>query len=1061
VLTLPPANSKMPEVSNTRKKRIAHLNTAVTFILVLFLLGVSAVFMGQNAAAAAAKLEWKEINIPADGAAGGWVLANGSDIRHLTAAGDGALYAYGKGLLFTLYKSTDGGIHWSQTGQVQDEIVDIAVSPHDPATVYYATSSLVYRSTDAGKTFLQMPPSPGGAGSGNITITSISATWLNGNIIAVGTADADNAEFGGVYTLDETQFYVEWENNGIGPYDVYAVAFSPDYALDRYIVAVATDETNTFVINEIGNSGWNTYIGMATLKRDNSGVPAPVAITQPVAIAFRGDFNALDMTADRNIYVGIDTGIGEGDVYKVGFTDTPGASTATDLNIGGVYGEPDIDIAGLSVFSATGGNVLLVAGAAGSSCTYTSTDGGTSWIRSLKEPTGSYGTEVLFAPDYSVTGRIFAATVGAGSALSISHDLGVTWNQLSFIDTTIADIVDMAPSPVYSQDNTLFMITANVTSDLWRSMDSGNTWERILSSAYAGIDSLNMVGLPPEYGADCRTVFVYGSRGGKPAIWKSGDNGQSYFYQVTSDPATGAPFTVNCWAIVDKDSLYIGSFDGVQGAVYRTDNGGYFYSGKTPVGGSYVYSIALSPDFANDGAILTGNASGWIYLSTDSGASFQTLPPYAAAPSLTGKVTAAFDPDFKLNHTVYAASDAIDGGVYRFIVGESAGWTRVDASLPAGAKISRLVFTGNGVLYASNMDVDGGVVRCLNPQATPAVFEAMTDGLDAGVVTADLWQCGGRLWTIDAANRQLLTYFDTLSSPVIQVSPENAAGSVGSLTGHVVKNVTIDWETLDGATGYEWQCSDDSTFSSIPAGFTGTTSYSTASLPELEPATTYYWRVRASSPVHSPWSLKWRFTTSLDTEIVTLTPKTPAVGVKDVPVKPVFEWTAVVGAGAYELLVATDADFSHPVIVKINEYSLPVNAWQSDVSLDYETTYYWKVRATASGTKSAWSAVGVFTTESAPPLNEESPPITPPGETTPATPQDTITSLSSPGNVKPYSTSPPAEQAVTISYVPAPTSGQLADLPAWLIYFVGALLGIVILILAILLVVILKIKRIS
>jgi hypothetical protein len=221
--------------------------------------------------------------------------------------------------------------------------------------------------------------------------------------------------------------------------------------------------------------------------------------------------------------------------------------------------------------------------------------------------------------------------------------------------------------------------------------------------------------------------------------------------------------------------------------------------------------------------------------------------------------------------------------------------------------------------------------------------------------------------------------------------------------------------------------------------------------------------VRASAPVLSPWSLKWSFTTSLDTVIVTLNPESPAAGAREIPVKPIFQWTAIVGADTYDLLVATDADFSHPVIVKINGYSLPTNAWQCDVSLDYATTYYWKVRAIASGTSSAWSATGVFITEAAPAVNNEPPPTTDiaPTEPTPLKYQDSIVaSSSSPAQPAVEQVFPPSSTPLQPS-AQVPSSDQLAGIPVWIIYFVGALLAIVILVLIILLAVVLKIKRIT
>ncbi len=134
----------------------------------------------------------------------------------------------------------------------------------------------------------------------------------------------------------------------------------------------------------------------------------------------------------------------------------------------------------------------------------------------------------------------------------------------------------------------------------------------------------------------------------------------------------------------------------------------------------------------------------------------------------------------------------------------------------------------------------------------------------------------------------------------------------------------------------------------------------------LEPATTYSWRVRAGAPVLSPWSAEQTFTTSLDTEAVTLKTDSPAAGADDVPLKPTFQWTAITGASAYELVVSTNEIFDKPSITRVGSYAIPTNAWQCDVNLDYLTTYYWHVRAVSQSTTGDWSATGIFTTKTAP-----------------------------------------------------------------------------------------------
>ena len=72
--------------------------------------------------------------------------------------------------------------------------------------------------------------------------------------------------------------------------------------------------------------------------------------------------------------------------------------------------------------------------------------------------------------------------------------------------------------------------------------------------------------------------------------------------------------------------------------------------------------------------------------------------------------------------------------------------------------------------------------------------------------------------------------------------------------------------------------------------------------------------------------------------------KSPGSGAKRVDLKPVFQWSAIAGVGAYELLVTTDVYFANLVIERVGDFVLPTTVWQCDINLDYDTTYYWKVR---------------------------------------------------------------------------------------------------------------------
>ena len=906
--------------------------------------------------------EWFTVNTPTDGKSGDWVLADGSDIQHLVMAIDGTIYAGANpsGTSYTLFKSTDDGFSWEYTGKVKDDIVDIATSPDDADTIYYATLSNIYKSTDAGDSFTPLTANPGGAGSDNIEITAIDVFPLdNKHIIAIGTRDTDSLEYGGVYILDENQPFTSWIDTDLDGYDVYAIAFSPNFAGDQQIVAVATDETDTLVTTTAEGDGWHQTVGDAVI----SGITPASA-----AIAFPSNYDSDVTAGDYVQFVAVNTGGNNGDIYLIEGVEAPDLSVATDLDIGADYGQSNVDVTSLAV-SGKGTTAHLLAGAANSTQVYYSTDGGTSWEASSKPPTGESGTYVLMAADFAQSGRAYAATSGNSSAFSYTTDNSDTWNQIGLIDTDISNIIELAVSPNYSEDNTLFMLTWGGEHSLWRSSNEGERWERIYSSTLADVDSIDLIALPPEYDSDI--VYLAGSSDGSPAIWKSTDNGQEFTHR-------SVPFTIDTWVVTSDKTLFIGSYDGSNGLVYRTTNSGLSYYTGAVAGSQSLNSITLSPDYDSDETILAGNTNGWVYWSNDNGNSFEPLPQDATSAPFTGAITVAFDPEYSENNTIYAASDTADGGIYRFDTDTSHSWKNIDSTLPAGGMIGQLKISAGGTLYATNFKADGGMERSLNPTySVGSTFETVTHGLDDGVTLNGLWLSDHQLWSIDSTNSRLMTYIDSLTEPVILTSPQNKTPGTGTIVNHTINNIDLDWEVAKGATEYQWQLDREKDFSSVPTGFEGNPEASQTNLPALEPATTYYWRVRVTEPVLSPWSAKWSFTTSLGSEITAPTLYTPEAGDSSVPLKPIFQWSAISGADSYELLASTDADFGNPSIKKVGADALATTAWECDLSLSHDTTYYWKVRARGSDSYSAWSAVSAFTTKLPAPTKVTQPPSSP------------------------------------------------------------------------------------
>ena len=117
---------------------MAKISIIIGLIWLLSLL--SPAFSVISVAASPDEVKWSAVNIPAEGTTGNWVLADGSDVRHLSLAIDSTLYGYANptGTSYTLFKSTDGGYGWSYTGKVEDNIVDIATAPDNAEVFYYS-----------------------------------------------------------------------------------------------------------------------------------------------------------------------------------------------------------------------------------------------------------------------------------------------------------------------------------------------------------------------------------------------------------------------------------------------------------------------------------------------------------------------------------------------------------------------------------------------------------------------------------------------------------------------------------------------------------------------------------------------------------------------------------------------------------------------------------------------------------------------------------------------------------------------------------------------------------
>ena len=145
------------------------------------------------------------------------------------------------------------------------------------------------------------------------------------------------------------------------------------------------------------------------------------------------------------------------------------------------------------------------------------------------------------------------------------------------------------------------------------------------------------------------------------------------------------------------------------------------------------------------------------------------------------------------------------------------------------------------------------------------------------------------------------------------------------------------------------------TNSSFTNAITNSTTSLNATTASLQPDTTYYWRVRSGNgTVYSTWSAIWSFSTEFRfTSAPALV--SPANGTQNVATTGTsLQWGLVYGATAYEYQIADNSTFTNAITNTTSSLTAHTGTLQPN------TTYFWKVRASNGTVYSDWSAVWSF-----------------------------------------------------------------------------------------------------
>jgi photosystem II stability/assembly factor-like uncharacterized protein len=685
-----------------------------------------------------------------------------------------------------------------------------------------------------------------------------------------------------------------------------------------------------------------------------------------------------------------------------------------------------------------------------------SEDSGDSWAPAGKPPTGGNPigtpvasldfegawTQVLMAPDYCTSGMAYASTQddgGATSAFSRTTDGGNSWNQISLID--LGDDTYMIPgftgldATGYNAAGTIrTVMQVGGLGSVFETQNAGKNWERIFSYGNPGVTTA--IGQIVVHDAD--TFFAVDDTAGY--IWRSSDTGATWPKKITTkDDLTTVTF-------VSPTTLYTGHADG---SIWWSTKSG---TGWTKPDDSEVPDTPIKILSVMGDVVLVSTGDGMVFASGDGGETVERVginnPGAAGADGDAALATPDFS--FASNNLIYCAviiggednvADGPDGGIWRTELDlsdpGSSLWVRIDncqdltpydyTGVIAGSPV--VCLPPSGVAYVVNQevvinpdaDLEGGLWRSTSATADvdgvhPPYWEKENKNLDVDAslawLSADVFPTTIFAWNANdglptgmggTGNYwdQVVMFTDTLDTGVTLAMPAADETGVGLLPeGYVYPEVTIAWEEMAGATGYQYQMAIDPAFKTlIPPGCGFTSSLAVGSI-ELNPNTTYYWRVRVAAessligaPLISPWSETWKFKTAIGASMARPALQAPWPGEPDVSLSPTFEWSGIEWADVYEYELALDPTttaggyFTEPLVALVGTDSLVSTAWKCDITLDYETRYYWHVKAIGVDTDTPWSDVGTFTTMGVPAeAPTAQPPITipPTQEITPA-----------------------------------------------------------------------------
>lgn len=515
-----------------------------------------------------------------------------------------------------LLKSTDGGITWSSTGLTfapsqTRRIARVLIDPTNTNIVYVAASNGIFKTTDAGTTWLQvsqfgakdMEMKPGDPNTLYIAGTRFYATYNGGanwtqvttglpqasavarmaiavtpadpNMVYVLAGAAGSNGFEGVYrSTNSGQSFTNrasspnllgWDpsggdTDGQAWYDL-AIAASPVDPDVIYTGGVNIWRSDDGGINWNLNAHWYGGGGVPYVHAD---IHDLVFVPGTSGTVYSGNDGGVFFTSNGgNSWDDLSANMGIAQIYRLGISASNSGTlitghqdNGTNLKNGSNY-EQVLGGDGMDCFiDRTNNNVMY--GELYYGDFFRSTNGGNNWSGITNGLTGTGGWVTPWIQDPVQPDVLYAGY----SQVFKSNNRGSNWFQLGNMSNG-SDLTDVKVAP----SNTLYIYATNGNS-IFRSINGGQTWSNITGTLLTGGSSISRIIVDPHN--EKRIWLTFSGYNAAQKVVVSTDAGTTY-----TNISNGLPnLPANCGVAVPNAGnglVFIGCDVGVY---YRNDNTG-------------------------------------------------------------------------------------------------------------------------------------------------------------------------------------------------------------------------------------------------------------------------------------------------------------------------------------------------------------------------------------------------------------------------------------------------------------------------------------------------------